>query len=77
MQIRRADGDTAEMEAELNELLERIFETKQEKRQNQIDEMRERLQKLEEETSRRGGDRAEIIEARLNDLLGKSNRHDW
>lgn len=75
--IRNEDGDVAEYEAELDALLAKVFDEKQNGQQERIDEMREKLAELEERLAQRQTDRQEIIQKRKNELLGRSSRYDW
>ncbi|GEM_PF-1177592 len=75
--IRRADGDTSDMEAELDALLDEIFAAKQDTQQERVDKLREQLTELEERVSQRGSDKNEIIAKRRNELLGKSSKYEW
>ncbi len=75
--MRMEDGDVAELEAELDAILGQVFDEKQDAHQERIDEMRQKLAELEEQLSQRQQDRADIIEKRKNELLGRSSRYDW
>jgi len=75
--IRMEDGDTSELEAELDEVLAKVFVEKQNAQQERIDEMRQKLANLEERLAQRQTDRADIIQKRKNELLGRSSRYDW
>lgn len=76
-QIRRSDGDTSEMETELDELLAKMFSAKQEAQQARVDKLREQLAELEQRVSERNADHEEIISKRRNELLGKRSKYDW
>ena len=75
--IRQEDGDVAELEAELDEVLARVFDEKQNAQQERVDEMRQKLAELEERLAQRQNDRQEIIAKRKNELMGRSSRYDW
>ena len=75
--IRRSDGDTSEMETELDELLAEMFSAKQEAQQARVDKLREQLAELEQRVSERNADHEEIISKRRNELLGKRSKYDW
>ena len=75
--IRRGNGDTAEMEAELNALLDQVFEEKQAAQQQRIDKLRQQLTELEQRLQQRKEDRDQIISKRRDELLGKDSRFDW
>lgn len=77
MKIRHEEGDTSELEAQLDELLSDIFEAKQESMQNRIDKLRHQLGDLEQKLTDRNGDTSEILARRKNELLGKSSKYDW
>jgi len=75
--LRRGEGDEAELEAELDELLNEVFQAKQETQQERVDRLREQLAELEERVAQRRADREEIIQKRKNELLGRGDRYDW
>jgi hypothetical protein len=77
MKIRTSNGDTAEMKAELNQLLEDVFQKKQEANQQRIDDMRAELQKLEQRLEERRASQKEIIAKRKKELLGERDKYDW
>lgn len=77
MKIRSEKGDTTALKRELEDLLNRIFDQKQELRQNQIAKMRAELEKLEQNTADRASHRSDMIAKRLNDLLGTSSNMEW
>lgn len=75
--LRRGEGDSEALEAELDDVLGVVFDEKQAAQQERIDEMRQKLAELEERLEQRRTDRAEIIGKRKNELLGRSSRYDW
>ena len=78
MKIRLADGDEKEaLTAELREALDEIFALKQESRQEKIQELREKLDEAQQELAERAELEEEIIERRLNELLGSRSKYDW
>ena len=77
MKMRAMDGDTSEMEAELDKLLAEVFAFKQESHQKKVDQLREELQKLEQKLADRKSNQAEIISKRKKELLGTKDRFDW
>ena len=75
---RRADGDErAQLEQELEEKLNEIFDRKQELKENRIEQLREALDKALDQQNDRDQSRNEIIDRRLRELLGQSNKYDW
>ncbi len=75
---RRADGDErAQLEQELQEKLNEIFDRKQELRENRIEQLRESLNKALDQQNERDQSRNEIIDRRLRELLGQHNKYDW
>ncbi len=75
---RRADGDErAQLEQELQEKLNEIFDRKQELRENRIEQLRESLNKALNQQNERDQSRNEIIDRRLRELLGQSDKYDW
>ncbi|MEQ9105554.1 MAG: hypothetical protein RIE53_12760 [Rhodothermales bacterium] len=75
--IRQADGDTAELEAELDDLLEDIFNGKLEAQRQRVEEMKEEIARLEERIATRSEARDEIIRKRKSELLGHRDVYDW
>ena len=75
--LRREEGDADQLEAELDEILGKVFDEKQAAQQERIDEMREKLMELEQRLDQRQSDRSDIISKRKNELLGRSSRYDW
>ena len=75
---RRAEGEErARLEGELEEKLNEIFERKQALREERIDRLRGDLDELLDAHNERDQNRREIIERRLNELLGKTSKYDW
>lgn len=75
---RRAEGEErTRLESELEEKLQEIFARKQALREEQIDQLREEMNEALDKHNERSQNRQEIIERRLNQLLGKSTRYDW
>ncbi|NQV73388.1 hypothetical protein HQ496_09705 [bacterium] len=77
MKIRTADGDTSELESELDDLLSEIFASKQDSYQERVDRLREELGELEQKLSDRKANKQDIISKRKKELLGKSDKYDW
>lgn len=77
MKIRTMDGDTAELEAELDKMLDDIFAEKQAGYMEQVDALREKLATLEQKVHERESNKAEIVDRRKKELLGKANKWDW
>lgn len=76
--IRNAeDSDKAELETELDELLDQIFDEKLEVQQERVNNMTEELQKLRGRVDERRSSRQEIIRRRLSELLGSRDAFDW
>lgn len=75
--IRSADGDTAGLEAELDDLLADIFDGKLEAQQQRLAEMKEEIARLEERIATRSEAREEIIRKRKSELLGHRDVYDW
>ncbi len=77
-QARRAEGEErARLEGELEEKLLEIFERKQALQEERIDRLRGDLDELLDKHNERDQNRAEIIERRMNELLGKTSKYDW
>jgi len=77
MKIRSADGDTGALEAELDAMLNEIFSEKQDAYLEQVDALREKLAQLEQKVEERESNKAEILDRRRKELLGKSSKWDW
>jgi len=75
--IRSTDGDTSDLEAEMDALLAEVFSAKQDAQQERVDKLREQLAELEERLSQRKDDKADIIAKRKNELLGKTSKYEW
>jgi hypothetical protein len=75
--IRRGDGNTDELEAELSDLLNQVFDEKQAAQQERIDGLRKQLTDLEQRLQQRLDDRDQIISKRRDELLGRNSRFDW
>jgi hypothetical protein len=75
---RRAEGEErARLETELEEQLQDIFDRKQAMREEQIDRLREELDKALDAHNERSGHQSEIIERRMRQLLGREDKYDW
>jgi len=75
--LRMAEGDERDRQrAELQEKLQKIFDYKQQMRQERIDRLRAMLEEETEEHAEREALRQEIIERRLQELIGES-RYAW
>ena len=75
---RRADGDErAQLEQELEEKLNEIFDRKQALREKRVEKLREEMDKALDEQNDREQNRNEIITRRLRELLGQRDRYDW
>ena len=77
MKIRTSDGDTSELESELDDLLSEVFASKQDSYQERIDRLREELGELEQKLSDRKANKQDIISKRKKELLGKPDKYDW
>jgi len=76
----RKSEDRSEKEkikAELNELLYKLFEYRQMNRQYEINRLEERLQLLKEDMEERVNNKEEIIENRLDKLIGDNDSLKW
>ena len=77
-QARRAEGaERTRLEAELEEKLQEIFDRKQALREERIDHLRDEMNEALDAHNERSQNRNEIIERRLNQLLGKTTKYDW
>lgn len=75
---RRAESDErAQLEQELQEQLNDIFDRKQALREKHVEQLREALNKALDQQNDREQGRNEIIDRRLRELLGQRDRYDW
>jgi hypothetical protein len=75
---RRAEGqEKADLERELEEQLNEIFDRKQALQEERIDRLRDEMDKALDRHNERDQHREEIIERRLRQLLGRQDRLDW
>lgn len=75
---RRADSDErAQLEQELEEKLNEIFDRKQALQEERVEQLREALNKALDQQNDRDQSRNEIIDRRLRELLGQSDKYDW
>ena len=65
----RAGDHRTEMEEQLRERLEKVFDMKQENRRREIEQLQLELQRLRERMMERNAVRERLIDARLKDLL--------
>lgn len=76
--VRRAEPDAREaLQDELEALLREIFDHKQAMRATEISSMQDKLEEAQQSRKERESNRDEIIERRLNQLLGRSSKYDW
>ncbi|MCH8276005.1 MAG: hypothetical protein IIA50_00480 [Bacteroidetes bacterium] len=76
--IRRADDtDTADLEAKLDDLLNKIFDMKMDNQKTQVNKMSTELSKLRERIKERSGAREDVIRSRKRELLGQRDAYDW
>ncbi len=74
---RAESGDRDELVADLREKLTELFELKQEFRRSRIDELREELAEMEQQFGERQALATEIIQRRLDELMGVHSKYDW
>lgn len=78
MEIREADeADRTELERELQDLLEDLFDRKLTLRAERVEALREQLDEAEAARQERQQNRQEIIERRMKELLGERDKYDW
>jgi hypothetical protein len=77
-QARRADGERRnELESQLRETLEEIFEAKMELRRARLAQIEERQQEHRTELEERSAAREDIIGRRFQELLGETDVLEW
>lgn len=75
---RRAEGqEKADLERELEEQLNEIFDRKQALQEERIERLRDEMDKALDRHNERDQHREEIVERRLRQLLGREDRLDW
>ena len=74
---RADDTDTADFEAKLDDLLNKIFDMKMDNQKTQVDKMSTELSKLRERIKERSGAREDVIRSRKRELLGQRDAYDW
>jgi len=77
--VRRApDGDAKKQAAtELREVLNKLFELRQEERERTVQQIDRDLKELRESLEKRKARREEIIQHRFDQLTGKAEMLDW
>lgn len=76
--VRDANGDErTRLEAELDELLDDIYNRKQQIRAEEIERLEKRLAELRDTQQLRRSSRNDIIERRKKELLGERDELDW
>ena len=76
--IRRAEGgENAELNEELEALVNQIFDLKLEARQERIRKISADLDQLREQVQERNASRDQIIQRRLGQLRGERDTLDW
>lgn len=77
-QLRNAEAsERSSIEADLDQLLEEIFDDKLALRQERLERQREEVQKLADELREREQSRKEIIERRKAELTGRGDYLEW
>ncbi len=77
-QARRAEAaEKAELEAEIREKLQTLFERKAALEEKEAERLQERLQEKRERLEERRRARDEIVDRRLRELLGEETIYDW
>ena len=71
------DTEKEKMKAELSSMLYKLFEYRQMNRQYEIKRLEERLESLKEDMANRLDNKDEIIERRMNKLLGEDESLEW
>ena len=78
MQFRRAPKEQkSEIRKQLEEVVFKHFEVRQQKRQLQLTRLEKELQRMREEIERRTEKRAEIVGKRMAELVGERSDIDF
>jgi hypothetical protein len=73
----RDEEEKTRLKDKLRALLERSFDLRQLNRQMEIDRLEAKLQDLKEQNRRRIENKQDIVENRLNDMIGESSQLEW
>jgi hypothetical protein len=77
-QLRRAGGDQREsLRKELNEVVSRHFEVRQQRRELMLQRMEKELSRMREELKKRSELREQIVNRRLSELTGERGDLDF
>ncbi|MCK5145469.1 hypothetical protein KAR48_01870 [bacterium] len=71
------DSNRTVIKKELEELLYKLFDCRQENRDEELKLLEERVNKLRERNQKRLHDKLEIVDKRLKQLLGEKEQYEW
>jgi uncharacterized protein YicC (UPF0701 family) len=77
--VRRAPDEEAKKQAasELKEVLNKLFDLRQEEREKNVQQIERDLRELRESLEKRKAKRDDIIKRRFDELTGKAQMLDW
>jgi hypothetical protein len=73
----RSDGDREKIKSLLSELLEKQFDQRQKRHEEEIKQLEAQIKKLKDLVDKRQENRREIISARLNQIVKESQGLGW
>jgi hypothetical protein len=71
------ESERSKIETDLRNTLSQLFDLKEKEKKLEIERIRDRLEKLEQEMNERHKNREIIIKNRLNELTGKGSVYEW
>jgi hypothetical protein len=79
VQYRKSKDNTekSKLEQEIRDKLIKLFEMKEQEKKLEIERIRERLEKMRQELKERKANKNNIVELRLNELIGKEHLSRW
>jgi hypothetical protein len=72
-----SEEEQAALEKELRQILNRIFDMRQEQRRTQIEHMRKELEELEESVKKLDDNRDKAIQKKFNEMTGREDELDF
>ena len=71
------ENEQKKLELQLNDILNRLFDLRENERAIEMERVKERLARMQHEMQERKENKAKIIKDRLNELMGKEYLHEW
>ena len=73
----QSESEKNGLKIQLNGTLSKLFDLRENERALEIDRIKERLSQLQQEMDERQKNKEQIIQKRLNELIGKDYLYDW